>query len=231
MASRAGGGIIIALTVMKRVMIMRFPARLVSLSAVAAILLGCASLVAQAIPVPQPRTDLAAIPGGVYEMDASHASVMFEITHMNFSTYVGRFNSIAAKLTFDPKAPEASTAEVTVDPASIDSNNAVLEGRLRSSEFFDVQKYPAMAFKANRLEITGPTTGKLMGQLTMHGVTRPLVLDVTFRGGAKAPLSGAFTLGFAATGQLKRSDYGITAFVPLVSDDVTIRVNAEFVKI
>lgn len=205
-------------------------ARLTMMSVAAAVLLGCASLVAQVIPLPQPKTDLAAIPAGLYELDPDHASVTFEISHMNFSTYVGRFNSVAAEISFDARTPAASTATVRIDPASIDTNHAVLEEKLRGSEFFDVKTYPEMGFKADRLEITGPATGKLMGALTMHGVTRPLTLDVTFRGGAKAPMSGTFTLGFAATGTLKRSDYGIAAYVPLVGDDVTVRVNAEFMK-
>lgn len=205
-------------------------ARLTMTAVAATILLGCASLVAQVIPLPQPKTDLAAIPAGLYELDPAHTSVTFEISHMNFSTYVGRFNSVAAEIDFNAGTPAASTATVRIDPASIDTNHAVLEEKLRGSEFFDVKTYPEMGFRADRLEITGPATGRLVGALTMHGVTRPLTLDVTFCGGAKAPMSGIFTLGFAATGTLKRSDYGIAAYVPLVGDDVTVRVNAEFMK-
>lgn len=200
------------------------------ISAMAVLLFGCASLVAQVLPVPEPKTELSAIPGGSYEMDAAHASVTFEVTHMNFSTYVGRFNDLAATVDFKAGNPAASTLDVRIDPASIDTNNQVLEDKLRGGDFFDVKAHPELRYRSDRLEITGPDSGKLHGQLSMHGVTRPLVLDVTFRGGAKNPMTGKFTLGFSASGSLKRSDYGITYLVPLVADDVDIRIHAEFVK-
>ncbi|MDA5193539.1 YceI family protein [Govanella unica] len=196
----------------------------------AVMLLGCASLVAEIMPQVEPKTDLAAIPAGRYEMDASHANVTFEINHMNFSTYVGRFNKISGSLDFNANTPATSTAEVKIDPASVDTNNSVLEESLRGSKFFDVKAYPDLTYKSDRLEITGPATGKLYGQLSMHGVTRPLVMDVTFRGGAKNPMTGDFTLGFAANGTLKRSDYGVSSYVPLISDEVTLLFNAEFTK-
>ncbi len=197
-------------------------------SAAAAVLIGCSTLVAEVMPKIEPTTDLAATPGGAYKVDASHTSVTFEIMHMNFSTYVGRFNTVDASLNFNKAAPEKSTATVTIDTASIDTNNDVLEGKLRSAEFFDAVKHPKITFVADKLDLKTASTGTLSGQLTMHGVTKPLTLDVTFNGGAKNPMTQNYTLGFAATGVLKRSDYGITAYIPLVGDEVKITVHSEF---
>jgi polyisoprenoid-binding protein YceI len=194
----------------------------------AVMLFGCATLLAQISP--KPETDLAKVPGGTYELDVSHANVTFEIMHMNFSNYVGRFNSFTATADFDPKNPAASKATVKIDPASIDTNHEVLEKDLRGKNFLEVETYPEITFVSDRLEITGANSGKLHGQFSLHGVTKPLILDVQFNGGGKNPMSGKFTLGFVATGSLKRSDYGMTYIIPIVADELTFRFNGEFVK-
>lgn len=191
---------------------------------------GCAALVAQIIPVPVKTFDAASIPSGTYKIDKAHASLIFEISHMGFSTYVGRFDALDAAFGFDSKYPERSKLSARIETASIDTNDPVLEDKLKSSTFFDAPKYPEITFQADGIEITGKDTGKITGKVTMHGVTKPLVLDVKFNGGAPAPMSGLYTMGFSGAATLKRSDFGISAFVPLVGDEVTIRVNAEFNK-
>jgi polyisoprenoid-binding protein YceI len=199
-----------------------------AVAAAAVMLFGCASLLAGVTP--RPDTDLAKIPAGTYELDQSHANITFEISHMNFSNYVGRFNSFTASLEFDPKTPDASKATVSIDPNSIDTNHEVLERDLRGKNFFETETYPEITFVSDRLEITGTERGRLYGQFTLRGVTKPLVLDVTFKGGGKHPMTGSFLLGFMATGSLKRADYGMTYLIPLVGDEVTFRFNGEFVK-
>lgn len=191
---------------------------------------GCAALVAQIIPVPEKTFDAASIPSGTYKLDKSHANLTFEVSHMGFSTYVGRFNNLDASFTFEAEHPERSRLDARIETASIDTNDPVLEKELKSSKFFDASQYPEITFQADGIDLTGQDTGRITGKLAMHGVTKPVTLDVKFNGGAKAPMSGLYTMGFSGGVTVKRSDYGISAFVPLVGDEVTIRVNAEFNK-
>lgn len=193
-------------------------------------LAGCAALIAQVISVPKKTFEPSAIPSGVYRLDRDHANLLFEIDHMGFSTYVGRFNRFDAEITYDQAHPEAARLSAGLEAASIDSNMPVLDKKLRGSEFLDADKFPAIEFTADSIAITGQNTGRITGVLSMHGARKPVILDVKFNGGAVDPLTGGYTLGFAATGHLKRSDFGVAAYVPLISDEVTFRINAEFIR-
>lgn len=188
---------------------------------------GWSSVQAQDLPTIQ--KDAAQVPAGQYEIDVSHANITFEIAHLGISNYVGRFNDFTGTATFDPKNMEASAVEVTIKAASVDTNHEVLENELRGEQFLNTAKFPDITFTSSKLTLESPTTGKLHGDVTLHGVTKPMVLDVTFDGGLKNPLTGKYTIGFSASGQLKRTDHGITSFIPVVGDDVTFRFNGEFI--
>jgi polyisoprenoid-binding protein YceI len=178
-----------------------------------------------------PTTDLAKVEGGDYEMDGGHTRILFAYTHFGFSTSSGFFSQSTAKLHFDPKAPTKSTLDVAIDLNGIDTTVAKLDEHLKGPAFFDVAKFPTASFKANAIAVTGPNTGTVTGDLTVHGVTKPVTLDVTFNGGAPHPMAKVFTLGFNATGHLKRSDFGIGAYAPAVSDDITLTISTEFRKV
>ena len=178
-----------------------------------------------------PSTDLSVVQGGQFAVDKTHAKIIFSTTHFGFSTYYGLFTDFDAKLAFDPKSPAHSSLDVTVNMDGIDTTNPKLDKHLKSADFFDVAKFPAAGFKATKIEVTGPTTGKIVGELTLHGVTKPVTLDASFNGGGVNPLSKAYVLGFNATAVVKRSEFGITTYVPAVGDDVNLTISAEFDRV
>jgi polyisoprenoid-binding protein YceI len=174
-----------------------------------------------------PGTTMDGVQAGAYTIDPAHTNVLFSLSHMGFSHYYGRFDKISGGLNFDPKAPEKSTLNVTVDVASIDTNNAKLEGELKGAQWFDAAKFPTATFTSVSIEKTSATTGKLTGNLTLHGVTKPVVLDVTLNGAGQNVMMAVPELGFSATGTIKRSDFGISSYVPMVGDDVTLTIESE----
>lgn len=174
-----------------------------------------------------PGKDFSKAPAGVYALDKSHASLLFKISHVGFSMYHGRFNNFDARLNFDPKAPEKSTVEATIDTSSIDTNNAKLQNDLKGEKFFNSAKFPQATFKSLHISRSGDA-GTMMGELTILGVTKPVSLNVTFRAAGLGPFSKKETIGFAATGTISRSAWGISAMVPMVGDEVQIDIDAEF---
>ena len=192
------------------------------------------SVLVVATPAPAqtaPTTDLAKVEGGNFAIDKNHAKIIFSTSHFGFSTYYGLFTSFDARMHFDPKAPTASTLEVTIDLNGIDTTNPKLDSHLKSPDFFDVAKYPQATFKATTIRTTGPTTGTIVGDLTLHGVTKPVTLLASFAGGGVNPMTKAYVLGFSATGTLNRSDFGVSAYVPAVGDTVTLTISGEFDRI
>lgn len=175
-----------------------------------------------------PTTDLSTLKSGLYTLDASHTTLLFNVGHMGFSNYFGRFNKLSGTLQFDARAPENSKLAITIDMTSIDTNNEKLEGELKSSQFFDTANFPTATFVSTAIEPTGPTTGKVTGNLTLHGVTRPVVLNVTFNGGGQNALSAADVLGFSATGTFDRSQFGVTLYLPMVGDATALTISSEF---
>ena len=175
-----------------------------------------------------PSADLSKVKGGQYALDKSHARILFSTSHFGFSTYYGFFNDFDARLDIDPAVPAQSVLRVTINTSGIVVSDLKLEKNLKSESFFDVTKFPKAVFKSTGIELKGKSSGKLTGKLTLHGVTRPVTLDVTFNGGGINPLTNAYVLGFDAKGVLKRSDFGIKNFIPLVGDQVTLVMSCEF---
>lgn len=174
--------------------------------------------------------DVSALPGGEYALDPSHAYINFTYSHAGFSRPLFGFDRFDSTITLDPENLGASRVEVTIDPASIDSNSDAFNEHLMSADMFDVASYPEITFISTDIERESDEHGKITGDLTMHGVTRPVTLDVTFHGSAPHFRSGAQILGFSAIANIKRSDWGLGYGVPLVGDDVTIYITAEYAK-
>jgi len=196
----------------------------------AALLLTPAAAMAQMTP-------LAEMPSGAYELDKSHASVTWKVSHLGLSNYTARFAKMDAKLVFDAKDPSKSTLVATVDPTSIrtDYPNAAekdFDKKLSTGdEWFNAGKFPEIKFESTKVEKTGEKTGKVHGTLTMLGVSKPLVLDVTFNGAyLKKPFADVPGLGFSATTKLKRSDWGFSTYVPNIGDEVEVLIEVEFHK-
>lgn len=167
---------------------------------------------------------------GQYQLDTDHAYVHFRIEHLGLSTIVGRFNKADASLDFDPQALAELELEGFVDVEAIDLNNRDLEKRLRGRDWFDTDRFPQATFSTNT--VTPGVDGNFIieGDFTLRGVSKPLVLEARFKGGADNLLTGKYTLGFAATGSFLRSDFGIDSLRGLVADEVFIEINAEFQK-
>lgn len=175
-------------------------------------------------------TDLTKAPSGVYQIDPNHASVTFKIVHMGFSRYTGRFDKLEGTLNFNSAAPEQSSLDITVYPNSVDTNNAKLEEELRGDKWLDVIKYPRSTFHVTKIERTGPTTGKITGDLTLMGTTHSLILDATLVGTGDNFFSKKPVIGVSAIGTMKRSDFGFSNMIPMVGDEVTLEIEAEFDK-
>lgn len=161
-----------------------------------------------------------------YTVDPHHTFPSFEVNHLGFSTQRGRFDSTRGRIVLDRQAQEVS-AEITIDAASIDTGLDKLEAHLRKPDFFDVEKYPTITFKSTDARFRGETLVELDGELTMHGVTRPVRLEVhNFKCGihplTKKPLCSA-----DISGTIKRSDFGIKYLVPMVGDEVKLLIQIE----
>ena len=187
-------------------------------------LLGAAPLAAQA------THDPVAVEAGTYQTDPNHTLVAFDVNHFGFTEFYGVFPGATGTLTLDPKAIAATKLDVSVPLARVSTTNATLDGELRSADWFDADRYPTARFVSARVTQTGPRTAKIAGTLTLHGVSKPMVLDATFAGAGANPLSKAYTVGFQASGHVKRSDFGVTKYVPLVGDDVKLTISGAFEK-
>lgn len=179
---------------------------------------------------PEANTERAALRTGAYSLDNAHTAVTFKIGHLGFSNYVGRFEQIDASLDFDAENPATATLEATIEIASLDVANDDFAETLIGSAWFDAGAHPQAVFRSTEITITGETTGTIKGDFTLKGVTQPITLDVTFNGGDNDPLRGGYATGFSATGSFNRSDFGITKFLGPVSDEVSIDIEAEFVR-
>lgn len=165
-----------------------------------------------------------------YKIDPAHTAVAFIVNHVGFSNVIGRFNTVDGDVTFDKDAVEKSVVNVTIDTTSVDTNHAKRDEHLRSPDFFNAKEFPKMTFKSTKIEKTGDKTGKLHGDLTMLGVTKPVVLDVTFNKDGVSPASKLETAGFSARGTVKRTEFGMKYGAPAIGDDIQLLIEVEAVK-
>lgn len=165
-----------------------------------------------------------------YKIDPAHTAVAFIVNHVGFSNVIGRFNTVGGDVSFDKDAVEKSAVTVTIDTTSVDTNHAKRDEHLRSPDFFNAKEFPKMTFKSTKIEKTGDKTGKLHGDLTLLGVTKPVVLDVTFNKDGVSPASKLETAGFSARGTVKRTDFGMKYGAPAIGDDIQLLIEIEAVK-
>jgi len=172
--------------------------------------------------------DFAAVQPGDYAVEPTHTRILFSLSHLGFTTWYGDFSHASGTAKIDPAHPSASSVEVSVPVASIETTNTVLDQELKGADWFDAAKFPTLTFKSRQISVTGPNEGEIVGDLSLHGVTRPVSLHVKFHGAGANPLSHAYTAGFDATGVIKRGDFGVTKYLPMVGDDVTLIISAAF---
>ena len=170
----------------------------------------------------------------LWSIDASHTHVEFSVRHLMIATVKGRFADVQGTIALDEADPTKAEIDVTIGAASIDTRMPQRDEHLRSADFFDVARFPTLTFKSRSVTASGDTL-KVTGDLTMRGVTREIVLDVTSHGQQVDPWGG-LRAGFEATGRIKRSEFGLTWNQALeaggvaVSDDVKIAIDAELVR-
>ncbi|WP_158915302.1 YceI family protein [Caulobacter sp. S45] len=192
------------------------------LSALALLTLASATQAGPANPDP------AAVKGGSYVIEPHHTRVLFSVSHMGFTTWYGDFAGASGKLTLDAAHPEASQLQVSIPTASVSTTNATLDGELKSGDWFDAAKYPTITFNSTSVRPTGAGEADVSGDLTFHGVTKPVSLHVHFNGAGRNPIGISYIAGFEVSGHLKRSDFGVTKYAGVIGDDVTLIVSAAF---
>ena len=165
-----------------------------------------------------------------WQIDPKHSVVEFAVKHMMFSTVKGRFSDVGGTIVYDEHDPARSKVEVEIDAASIDTREPQRDEHLRSADFFEVEKYPTITFRSTRVEPLSSDRMRVVGDLTMHGVTREVALEASFLGSGTNPW-GQRVAGFSATGELNRKDFGLNWNAALEAGGVLvgekIRINLE----
>lgn len=170
--------------------------------------------------------DSAAFAADSYTLDPTHTFPRFEISHFGFSTHHGQFNKTTGKLVLD-RAAKAGSVEITVQTASVSTGYPKLEEHLRSPDFFNVEKFPTMVFKAKTVKFNGDVPASAEGELTLLGVTKPLTLTISRVKCAPHPMLKKEACGAEVTGTLKRTDYGMKTYVPNLGDEVALHIQIE----
>ncbi|MGH8442441.1 MAG: YceI family protein [Nevskiaceae bacterium] len=160
------------------------------------------------------------------EIDGSHTYPNFTVSHRGLSLIHGRFNDTSGKVVVD-RDGKTSSVKVVVQTASVDTGHDKRDEHLRSAEFLDVAKYPTMTYESTKVTFTGAETARVEGNLTLHGVTKPLALEVTRFTCTMHTVKKTPICGFSARGTVKRSDFGITYGVPNLGEDVELQIEAE----
>ena len=172
----------------------------------------------------------AAAQAGTWQIDPKHTAAQFSVRHLGVSTVRGAFTKVNGTAQHDPADPSKDSLDVTIDASSVDTRVEARDNDLRSPHFFDVQKYPTITFHSRATKVAG--TGKLMitGDLTIHGVTKEVVLEVDGPSAAiKDPMGKGQRMGASATTKIIRQDFGISADPGIVGDEITITIDVELV--
>ncbi|MFP5505312.1 MAG: YceI family protein [Gammaproteobacteria bacterium] len=178
---------------------------------------------ALSLPALAPAADYA------IDTEGAHAFIQFRIQHLGYSWLYGRFNEFEGNFTYDDKNPDANKVEVVIKTASLDSNHAERDKHLRSDDFLDVAKFPEARFVSSKYEDKGDGKAVLTGELTLHGVTRPVVIDVQRIGEGKDPWGG-YRAGFQGSTTLKLADFGITRDLGPASQEVELILSVEGIR-
>jgi polyisoprenoid-binding protein YceI len=207
-----------------------------ALAAAAALTFAAGSALAQGAAADAITHDPAAVKSGDYVLDPDHGKITFSVVHMGYSIYQGQFTGVHAELHLDAAKPSASKLDAVVPVSGIATGNPKLDEHLKTADFFDLAKFPEVKFHATKIVRTGPKTARITGELTLLGATHPVTLEAEFLQAGKNPFFNAYEVGFAAHGELKRSEWGmgkytsapgLPGFAP-VSDEVKLTFEGEF---
>ena len=192
-------------------------------------------LIAQSAPQTPGTVDVTRVTAGTYNTDPGHTLIGWRVSHFGFNDYFGIFGDATGILVLDPAKPNASTVDITIPVGKVTTASAGLTGHLLragkevgKADFFGPA--PADAKFVSTSVVAKGTTAKITGNLTLNGVTKPVVLDTIFSGAGNNPFNKKATVGFHATAVIKRSEFGISYAVPMISDDVTLDISVAFEK-
>ncbi len=164
-----------------------------------------------------------------YKLDPMHSYVIWYIKHLDFTTQSGKWYA-EGTLTLDKDKPQDTKVDVTIPVGNIVTGLPELDQHLKGKLFFDVQQFPMATFVSNKVVVTGKDTAKVTGMLTLHGVSKPVTLNVKFNHAGINPITNKMTAGFSGNTTLKRSDFGMNTLLPAVGDDVKINIEVEAYK-
>ncbi len=195
------------------------------------ILIGSVFLVScDRLLTPDFNTQISELRAGAYTLDPNHATLLWKINHLGFSTFIGRFNDFDAFLNFDPEDLENANLEVVINTASLDINNEAFAEELRGSDWFNVEQFPQAVFRTSSfVEAIDEDTFVFQGELTLLGVTAPIDLEINFHGGGRNFLTRSYTVGFSASATFQRSAFGLDRFARFgIGDDIELEIHVEF---
>ena len=196
-------------------------------------------LLAVALTVAAPAVAQRALPGtadvsrvkaGNYVADPNHTQIAWTVSHLGFNLYNGIFGNATGTLTLDPAKPGASSVSIDIPLAKVVTTRDGLTTHLQGPDFFEVAKYPTATFRSTSVTVKG-TTAKIAGNLTIRGITKPIVLDARFVGAGLNPRNKKETVGFEATGRVTRTDFGILYGLGEVGEQVDLRITVGFEKV
>ena len=194
-------------------------------------LLFAAPLLAEETPAPALPgvADAARVTAGSYEVDGRHTQVNWQVNHFGFNDYFGLFGDVTGTLDIDPANLGAAKVDVTIPIASVATSSAGLTKHLQTPDFFDVDKFATARFVSTSVAVDGQRA-IITGDLTMLGVTKPVELETRFEGAGANPMNKKATVGFHASTTIRRSEWGMAKYVPMVGDEVKLRISIAFEK-
>jgi len=173
----------------------------------------------------------AAAQAGTWQIDPNHTAAQFSVRHLGVSTVRGAFTKVTGTVKHDPTDPTKDSIDVTIDANSVDTRVEMRDNDLRSARFFDVQKYPSITFHSKSVKVAGAGKMQITGDLTIHGVTKEVVLDVDGPTEAiKDPMGKGQRMGASAMTKVNRQDFGVSALPGVVGDEITITIDVEMTK-
>ncbi|MCP1228891.1 YceI family protein [Acetobacter fabarum] len=178
----------------------------------------------------QTITKASQVQSGTYAVEAGHTQIGFSVLHFGFTNYYGAFSNASGTLELNAQSPASSRLSVTIPVESVQTTSSQLTDELKGPQWFDATKFPNATFVSTSIKMLGQNDATIHGNLTLHGVTKPITLNVHFVGAGINPMDKKYTTGFDATSTFNRSDFGIKTYVPYVSDSVTLRISGAFEK-
>lgn len=199
--------------------------KLVAIMLAPSLLFSCSRIL-----TPDQTSEVTEVRAGQYVLDPNHASLIWKLNHLGFSTFIGTFNEFEASLDFDPEDIENASLEVVINTSSLDVDIPEFEEELRGDNWFDVAVFPQAVYRTTRfVESVDEDTFLFEGDLTLLGTTAPVSLEVNFHGGGRNFLTRSYTVGFSGSAKFNRSDFGLDRFTSFgVGDEIDLEIHVEF---